>query len=196
MALIKCPECGHEVSTLADSCPNCGYPLKPKKDKNVVKENETSEYPAPIGAYWTIEWYKKNKRVKIIWFLVFILCVIGAGVIAFFYQTDRDISQQGLYPKQIYNILLVISGVICLALLITLIVIIIKFKVKVRKLEGYTCLIYKGLYNLYVIEDKVVAKSPHTTLYGRLPNGKNTKATISGGELHISIDQDEAQYYQ
>lgn len=28
MALIKCPECGHDVSTAAFSCPNCGYPIK------------------------------------------------------------------------------------------------------------------------------------------------------------------------
>lgn len=26
MALIKCPECNHDVSTLAASCPNCGCP--------------------------------------------------------------------------------------------------------------------------------------------------------------------------
>lgn len=31
MALIKCPECKHDVSTAAETCPNCGYPLKPKK---------------------------------------------------------------------------------------------------------------------------------------------------------------------
>lgn len=28
MALMKCPECGKEVSTVATSCPHCGYPLK------------------------------------------------------------------------------------------------------------------------------------------------------------------------
>ena len=28
MALIKCPECGKDVSTAAESCPHCGYPLK------------------------------------------------------------------------------------------------------------------------------------------------------------------------
>lgn len=28
MALTKCPECGKEVSTLASTCPHCGYPLK------------------------------------------------------------------------------------------------------------------------------------------------------------------------
>ena len=30
MALIKCKECGHEVSDKADKCPNCGAPV-PKK---------------------------------------------------------------------------------------------------------------------------------------------------------------------
>ena len=27
-ALIKCPECGKEISDAAESCPNCGYPIK------------------------------------------------------------------------------------------------------------------------------------------------------------------------
>lgn len=27
MALIKCPECGREISDKAGSCPNCGYPI-------------------------------------------------------------------------------------------------------------------------------------------------------------------------
>ena len=28
MALIKCPECGQDVSTHAITCPHCGYPFK------------------------------------------------------------------------------------------------------------------------------------------------------------------------
>lgn len=27
MAIIKCPECGHDVSSMAAACPNCGYPI-------------------------------------------------------------------------------------------------------------------------------------------------------------------------
>ncbi|HEY3321313.1 MAG TPA: zinc-ribbon domain-containing protein [Planctomycetota bacterium] len=27
MALIKCPECGHDVSTNAAACPQCGSPI-------------------------------------------------------------------------------------------------------------------------------------------------------------------------
>ena len=28
MALIKCPECGNEVSDSAEICPKCGYGIK------------------------------------------------------------------------------------------------------------------------------------------------------------------------
>lgn len=28
MALINCPECATKVSSKADKCPNCAYPLK------------------------------------------------------------------------------------------------------------------------------------------------------------------------
>lgn len=37
MALIKCPECGNEVSSSAASCPKCGYPIAnlPSASRNV-----------------------------------------------------------------------------------------------------------------------------------------------------------------
>ena len=31
MALIKCPECGKEISDKAKACPNCVYPLDSKR---------------------------------------------------------------------------------------------------------------------------------------------------------------------
>lgn len=39
MALIKCPECGHDVSDKAVSCPHCGYPML--QTKRIV-ESEAS----------------------------------------------------------------------------------------------------------------------------------------------------------
>ena len=44
MALIKCPECGGQVSDRADVCIHCGYPLKEIKEKVIVtKSNSVSK---------------------------------------------------------------------------------------------------------------------------------------------------------
>lgn len=37
MALIKCPECGKEMSDQAKACPNCGYKEKKKFDAKMIK---------------------------------------------------------------------------------------------------------------------------------------------------------------
>jgi len=36
MALIKCIECGHDVSSEASQCPNCGFPIKTSSKKKPV----------------------------------------------------------------------------------------------------------------------------------------------------------------
>ena len=38
MSLIKCPECGKEISESADMCINCGYPLR-----KFLEENQSSD---------------------------------------------------------------------------------------------------------------------------------------------------------
>ena len=38
--LIKCAECGHEISDEAIECVNCGYPIKTvNEQKNIDKTN-------------------------------------------------------------------------------------------------------------------------------------------------------------
>lgn len=53
MALIKCPECGHDVSDQAAACPNCGYPVskitmqhKSEYDSIWTDESQISQRPA------------------------------------------------------------------------------------------------------------------------------------------------------
>ncbi len=52
MALIKCPECGKEVSDRAKACPSCAYPLP----QSVFQSPPTSSTPThprkkePLGA--------------------------------------------------------------------------------------------------------------------------------------------------
>ena len=41
MALIKCPECGKDVSDTCDSCIHCGFKLsKPKFETNSFNQND------------------------------------------------------------------------------------------------------------------------------------------------------------
>ena len=57
MALIKCPECGKEVSDHAASCPNCGYPISdqaneriPAKGSHFADNSQKSLEPAESDA--------------------------------------------------------------------------------------------------------------------------------------------------
>jgi len=43
MALIKCPECGTEVSDKAEKCPKCAYPLKLENNISQVKNDSKPE---------------------------------------------------------------------------------------------------------------------------------------------------------
>ena len=63
MALIKCKECGHEVSDRATACPNCGCPID-----NVGKIQEE-----------IIDAEPKKKKGWIWALIVVLLCLIGGG---------------------------------------------------------------------------------------------------------------------
>ena len=40
MALIKCPECGKEISDKASACINCGFPLAAMQTESVEEKNK------------------------------------------------------------------------------------------------------------------------------------------------------------
>ena len=41
MALIKCPECGKEISDKSDKCIHCGFPLRTTP---IIQENINGQY--------------------------------------------------------------------------------------------------------------------------------------------------------
>lgn len=68
MSLIKCTECGKEVSDKATACPNCGAPIILKNDED--QENNISYQKKQIPE-------KKKESVLGIWGLIisFIMCI-------------------------------------------------------------------------------------------------------------------------
>ena len=52
MALIQCPECAHEVSDQAVSCPNCGFPIAATPTSRTVHINITRDEDRS-GFLWT-----------------------------------------------------------------------------------------------------------------------------------------------
>ena len=53
MSLMNCPECGREVSSIATSCPNCGYPLQTAVQEIEPQQAEQPEVDVPMDDFLT-----------------------------------------------------------------------------------------------------------------------------------------------
>ena len=72
MALIKCKECGHEVSDKASTCPKCGCPIDNQSNSLNVNNKRSGS-----GRKWTIA-------------VLSIIVLIAAVVIAFYVFSSED----------------------------------------------------------------------------------------------------------
>lgn len=75
MALIKCPECGNEISDKATACPHCGAPLSRTNSPNVTSQSSNSysdRYRAPEN---------NSGKVSALSIIALILSVIGCTYI-------------------------------------------------------------------------------------------------------------------
>ncbi len=109
MALIKCKECGHEVSDKASACPNCGCPLEKEcicKECGRLIPDGVDACPNcgfPIEcvktAYQEVV-YEPRKNIVLIWSLIvaFLCLIVGGGFYAYtklYNKTIADNVQQG-----------------------------------------------------------------------------------------------------
>ena len=65
MALIKCPECGKEISNKAIACPSCGCPIASLEEANIVKI-KMGILKAPLGINGSQE-VEIEHNSKVIW---------------------------------------------------------------------------------------------------------------------------------
>lgn len=83
MALINCPECGKEVSDMADVCIHCGYPLN-EADDMIIKEKDVDDKQVKlVSIKKNLEGKQKkiiSKKYKIIICFVFIM-IFGVVIV-------------------------------------------------------------------------------------------------------------------
>lgn len=89
MALIKCPECGHEISDSAPSCPHCGFVMTKLNDSKVSIEMAEAK---------RLKRSKLGTRLLVIGVLIFFAVCIYAGV---YYQEDLGISAGYYFGKNV-----------------------------------------------------------------------------------------------
>lgn len=65
MGLIKCPECGKEISDKADICVNCGFPIKKyleeKAQREAEEEIKKEQEEKLKEKYWCPSCHKQNE---------------------------------------------------------------------------------------------------------------------------------------
>ena len=102
MALIKCPECGREISDQAVSCPHCGFPLSKIKESEEERKKEEFQVIAT----------RSNQRG--IHITLFILAGLALGTsIIFFTFALVFLYSEDVLPIRIF--LFVTSGILLFA---------------------------------------------------------------------------------
>ena len=93
MALIKCPECGQEVSNLAPACIHCGYPL-------AEEQTQEPQYPKTAQAKPVVAKAPLTKKQK----FVVVTCIIMVLLVAYFGLFHLGTEEQYTYDLVVANI--------------------------------------------------------------------------------------------
>lgn len=95
MALIKCNECGHTISDKAESCPNCGYPVRllmeqqQEKTEKSVKTHFTAGTEKKETVNENLQPRQKNSKKGIL-IVAVVVVVIGCGIFAMLNGQQQD----------------------------------------------------------------------------------------------------------
>ncbi len=189
MALIKCPECGNAVSTAADICPHCGYPIK-KQLSLKSQEKVVLNYPKPKNTVWIKKWKSKATAARWIWTLFFLTTLVFLAVSIILLCTDKD----GTDSKISWVIMVAVASIVAIIMFALWLSALITIKVRTRQFDGYTVLVYVGFKHCLVIEGDVQdSVLVNRFLYGHLPNNKQVWASISfwDGSIKMGIGKED-----
>ena len=78
MSLIKCPECGGNVSDMAEKCPHCGISIQSNSDNNLLQNDQNDNSQQKLEPETGIK--KKNRKLiistAIVITVVAVICVV------------------------------------------------------------------------------------------------------------------------
>lgn len=84
MALVQCPECGHQFSSQAPACPSCGHPLQNRAASSPAQPQHALQSPhvwgrvaVALGAWLVTPWIAK------------LIVALAVCVLAYFMFTGR-----------------------------------------------------------------------------------------------------------
>ena len=111
MALIKCPECGRDISDKAGRCPHCGYPIDSIKDE-IKQSDQIYDSVSEININDTPD-SKRKKKIGKKGILGICSCIIiiaiGIGIYMFAtadsrnYATAQKLYEEGKYEEAMRN---------------------------------------------------------------------------------------------
>lgn len=195
MPLIKCPECGKDVSTYADACPHCGFPIKKEAQKPIAKvEKLVTDYPKPKSSSWVEKWKSKARTARITWTLLFVASVVGLIVSLILLMNDK----QAVYyvhldwttyeTKPVHVVFSIIFGIATFITLVLWLTVLITVKVRARQYDGYTVLVYVSFKHLLIVENVIQDSGiVNRFLYGQLPNKKQVWVNISAWDASVKM---------
>lgn len=99
MALIRCKNCGHVVSTKATSCPQCGYPVRLSMNQgNALNPNPHTTSSNTVRRYSDDIEPEQNSRKGILVAIIVIL-VICCGVLLFMLNKKQGNNSNNLHSS-------------------------------------------------------------------------------------------------
>lgn len=81
MAPIKCPECGKEISSLAESCPYCGCPIKSQDSVAVSTEQYNDEVTLAVPTNHSQSKIRLKTLIVLLAIIIVLILAIVFGVI-------------------------------------------------------------------------------------------------------------------
>ncbi len=96
MALIRCPECGKEISSEAKTCIHCGLPITEEKieaaKRLALHQAEEKNEAAKRLALYQVE--QRERKSKIKWSIIMISAVVGLCALFILIEVCIDLNEK------------------------------------------------------------------------------------------------------